>query len=115
MEPCDHGMEHEADVRPGRGEVSQIMPLFASICCVCEKRSVVGATTEVSSANATIRTRIRGCDAGPQNLPPPNIPNLNRVHFETVRFSLAGARAVPICLSSLEQGFSDRCYGLTMG
>src|SRR3954467_14909920 len=75
MEPCDHGMEHEADVRPGRGEVSQIMPLFASICCVCEKRSVVGATTEVSSANATIRTRIRGCDAGPQNLPPPNIPN----------------------------------------
>jgi hypothetical protein len=40
---------------------------------------------------------------------------LNRVHFEIVGFSLAEALAVPICQSFLEQGFSDRCYELTMG
>jgi hypothetical protein len=41
--------------------------------------------------------------------------SINRVHLETVGFSLAGARAVPIFRSSLEQGLSDRCYELTMG
>ena len=32
-------MEHEADVRPGRGELSPVRALFAPIWCICEGRT----------------------------------------------------------------------------
>ena len=43
MEPCDDGVEPEADVRPGRGELSRIAPLFWSVEEVrCRSRSLWG-------------------------------------------------------------------------
>ena len=69
MEPRDHGVEHEADVRPGRGELSPVRALFASIWCICEGPQRSLARWPVSSANSAIRSRVEGRDAGPHNLP----------------------------------------------
>jgi hypothetical protein len=63
----------------------------------------------------TLRSRFRRDPAAYLAALEEKARQLNRVHFETVGFSLVGARAVPICRSSLEQGFLDRCYELTMG
>ena len=70
MEPCDHGVEHEADVRPGRGELRQDHACFASLWCVWKGRN--GYRRERLRPQARSRrpvTHRRLCEAGANDIP----------------------------------------------
>jgi hypothetical protein len=75
MEPCDHCLEHEADVRPGGGELSQIVPFSRRFGAFVRGAVVVGAMARVSSANSAIGPRVGGRDAGANDLPHQTSPN----------------------------------------
>jgi len=77
IEPCDHGVEPEADVRPGGGELSQILPVRVDLVAFVTDEVVVGAMARVSSANSAVQPRVGGRDAGANDLPHQNIPKPN--------------------------------------
>src|ERR1700712_4977590 len=64
MEPRDHGVEHEADVRPGRGELSLNSTFCVDWGGFARGTTLVGAMAEVSSVNSALRPRVRGPHAG---------------------------------------------------
>src|ERR1700712_5338413 len=68
MEPRDHGVEHEADVRPGRGELSLNSTFCVDWGGFARGTTLVGAMAEVSSVNSALRPRVRGRHAGTSDL-----------------------------------------------
>jgi hypothetical protein len=58
MEPRDHGVEHQADVRPGGGELSQIVPFSRRFGACVRRAAVVVAIAEASTVNAAFRSPV---------------------------------------------------------
>ena len=65
MEPRDHGVDHQADIRPGEGEPSQIMPFSRQSGACARRLAVVGEMAERSSANSATRHATETVMKGP--------------------------------------------------
>jgi hypothetical protein len=69
MEPRDHGVEHEADVRPGGGELSQIVPIAGRFGAFASGKASIGMTLAKSSVKVESLLRVRRHGAWTFNTP----------------------------------------------
>ena len=77
MEPRDHGVEPEADVRPGGSELSQIVLIAVRFGAFASGKAAVGMTLAKSSVKVESLPRVRRRGAWKSNTPTDDLRQIN--------------------------------------
>jgi hypothetical protein len=71
VETRDHGVEYEADVRPGRGELSRVVPIAVYFGAFASGKASVGMKLAESSVKVESLPRVRRHGVWKFNTPMP--------------------------------------------